>query len=170
MSKEQYLLDDTIWDAATSFHLLRLLKILDIDSKFIAVQIGTHAPLVSMWLHGKRAIPTHFRPRLEAIARCAYAETLGRAHLTWQTLPTETLKQAASAAFYAPIHQWHCQVQYETERVGRDLRACLHRLSAYSNQPHFTSVDYQTIARLAAEVQVLARTAPMSVAEASSVS
>jgi hypothetical protein len=106
-----------VYQQATAFQLFSLIKMLGVEQRQLAAQLGVSTATVSMWATQHRAIPPHHRAALVTWAAVAMREATQRMQKEVQALEAPDLKRAAVEAFQAPITRWQIEVLHEAGTV-----------------------------------------------------
>jgi hypothetical protein len=133
---------------ATPAHLLAFLKLLGLEQQHIAAHLGVSPQLVSFWVRGARPIPAKYRLPLRDWAHRQYLDALDRVANAAAALPTEAFRQAALAAFDAPMLHWAEEVFYTSGLAEQTLRQTMRELRQYEDRASWTAADLREIQRL----------------------
>jgi transcriptional regulator with XRE-family HTH domain len=107
---------------ATPLHLLDYIKLLGVEQRQIAAQLGISHTTVSLWATRRRPVPVGYRPALLQWAGVAWQQAQERNSKEVALLPTAELKVAAIEAFHAPLIRWQIAVLYEAGEVRASAR------------------------------------------------
>ena len=141
-----------VWGKATPLQLLKYLKLLGVEQRVIARQLGVSHTAVSFWVMGHRPVPSKYRAGLLQWIGVAYRAALERNRKEVQTLPTDELKRAAVEAFMAPLHRWYLEVLHETGLLEARLKHHLRELRDIETHDLLTASDLRDIVTISSVV------------------
>jgi hypothetical protein len=137
---------------ATPLQLFEYIKLLGVEQKQIAQQLGVSDTTVSLWATRRRPIPASYRPALLQWAAVAWREANQRNQKEVQALPTAELKVAAIEAFHAPLHRWYLEVLHEMGLLEERLRHHLRELRDIETHHPLTASDLRDIVTISSVV------------------
>lgn len=136
------------WVHATPLQLLDLLERLGVPMTEVCRWLHVPKSSVSMWRHGKKAVPPKHLPTLRMRARQTLDE---QAELTAKAVslaPTEDLQQALRHEFEALYVRWKAEVLAEAGTLRRTLQANYATLGQVLARQPFSAEDEALIAVL----------------------
>ena len=137
-----------VFAKATPLHLLDYIKLLGVEQKQLAAQLGVSHTTVSLWATRRRPIPVSYRPALLQWAGVAWQQARERNSKEVAILPTAELKVAAIEAFAAPLTRWHIEVLYEAGEVQASARKNARWLLELLEHDTYTQSDLEQMRSL----------------------
>jgi transcriptional regulator with XRE-family HTH domain len=144
---------DDVWPKATAQQLFELTKLLGLEQRVLAKQLGVSPTAVSLWATHQRPIPAKYRPGLLEWAQVALRAALERHRKEVAALPTDDLKGTAMEAFHAPLRHWQLEVLYQAGVLEQAFKKNLRWLRDYQEQGTFTASDLRSIQSLCSTLQ-----------------
>lgn len=140
------------WRVASPLQLLTLLHRLGMTSRVIAAWCGVPPTHISMWLHGKRAVPLRYAPILHFRAQKTLDEADRLNAKEAEAQPTAALREATRAEFTTIWNKWKLEVLYDAGTLHKGLVQQGQALLRELMQPHFTREGRESVALMAANI------------------